>query len=201
LPPAGFFTRFGIFAQEGFLEATACRELATEMLSSEGAPATVSLSAEHIDVDYRRTTMVQVSDETRRSLEVRFRDLKPALEDHFAEKLGEMERTQFLVYREGDHFRRHRDSPPEPKSGPADSVRQISLIVFVNAPNRDGEGAAYGGGQLTFYGLLGDQKGEGVGLPLDPVAGLLVAFRSELVHSVTPVTHGERCTVVSWFTS
>jgi SM-20-related protein len=29
--------------------------------------------------------------------------------------------------------------------------------------------------------------------------GLLVAFRSDTVHEVLPVTHGERFTVVSWF--
>ena len=29
--------------------------------------------------------------------------------------------------------------------------------------------------------------------------GTLVAFRSETTHEVTPVTHGERYSIVSWF--
>jgi SM-20-related protein len=51
---------------------------------------------------------------------------------------------------------------------------------------------------LTFYGLLGGEKGEKVGLPLVGEEGLLVAFKSNITHAVTPVTHGERFTVVTW---
>jgi SM-20-related protein len=29
--------------------------------------------------------------------------------------------------------------------------------------------------------------------------GILVAFRSETTHEVTPVTHGERLSIVSWY--
>jgi SM-20-related protein len=29
--------------------------------------------------------------------------------------------------------------------------------------------------------------------------GTLVAYRAETTHEVTPVTHGERFTIVSWF--
>ena len=53
---------------------------------------------------------------------------------------------------------------------------------------------------LTFYGLMDDGvSGESVGLPLAGETGLLVAFPSHLVHSVSPVTAGERYTLVSWF--
>jgi predicted 2-oxoglutarate/Fe(II)-dependent dioxygenase YbiX len=41
--------------------------------------------------------------------------------------------------------------------------------------------------------------GENVGLPLAGEAGLLIAFPSHLVHSVSPVTAGERYTLVTWF--
>jgi SM-20-related protein len=37
-----------------------------------------------------------------------------------------------------------------------------------------------------------------VGLPLVGEGGLLVAFESGTTHSVTPITHGERYTVVTW---
>jgi SM-20-related protein len=32
-----------------------------------------------------------------------------------------------------------------------------------------------------------------------PEAGLLIAFRSEMLHEVEPVTSGERVTIVSWY--
>jgi SM-20-related protein len=46
---------------------------------------------------------------------------------------------------------------------------------------------------------MDDERARSVGFPLIGEAGLLLAFRPNLVHEVTPVTHGERCTVVTWF--
>ena len=71
--------------------------------------------------------------------------------------------------------------------------------MFLNSDS-PGEPAGYSGGSLTFYGLMDDNaSGESVGLPLAGETGLLIAFPSHLVHSVSPVTAGERYTVVSWF--
>jgi len=54
----------------------------------------------------------------------------------------------------------------------------------------------------SFYGLLQDDpKGQGVGLPLVGSAGALVAFPSHMIHGVTPVTHGRRYTIASWFSA
>jgi SM-20-related protein len=122
--------------------------------------------------------------------------LKPAAEKHFRLRLSGSRPPQFLVYRPGDFFRRHRDSSADPGAGEAATGRKVSAVAFLNgAEGEDG----YGGGALVFYGLLDDPRGEQVGFPLTPEAGLLVAFRSDVIHEVTPVTHGERCTVVSWF--
>jgi len=45
---------------------------------------------------------------------------------------------------------------------------------------------------LNFY----DQQGM-YGLPGE--TGLLVAFAAETLHEVSPVTSGERFTIISWF--
>ena len=113
----------------------------------------------------------------------------------FCETLEEMERAQFRPYREGDHIRRHSDSPRDRQPTPDGTVRRISLVLFLNGEGPADEADSYEGGQLTFYGLMGGS----LGLPLTGGPGLLVAFRSELVHAVTPVSRGERCTVVTWF--
>jgi SM-20-related protein len=195
MPEAAFFTRFGLFAEEEFLETATSARVAAEMRERGGRPATVSLSEEHVDEDYRRTTLADVSDETRTLVEGRMRAALPTAARHFDEPLEEMERAQFLLYREGDHFRRHSDSPRDRQPSPDGTVRRISLVLFLNGEGPADEADSYEGGSLTFYGLIG----ESVGLPLTGSPGLLVAFRSELVHAVTPVTRGERCTVVGWF--
>jgi predicted 2-oxoglutarate/Fe(II)-dependent dioxygenase YbiX len=195
VPEAAFFTRFGLFAAEDFLDSSTSARVAAEMRERGGRPATVSLSAEHVDEAYRRTTLADVSDATRTLVEDQMRAALPPIARHFEQPLEDMERAQFLLYREGDHFRRHSDTPPGAQRSPDGTVRRISMVLFLNGEGPAEEPEAYGGGRLTFYGLMG----EGLGLPLAGRPGLLVAFRSELVHAVTPVTHGERCTVVSWF--
>jgi predicted 2-oxoglutarate/Fe(II)-dependent dioxygenase YbiX len=195
VPEAAFFTRFGLFANEDFLDHSTSARVAAEMRERGGRPATVSLSAEHVDEDYRRTTLADVSEATRTLVEDRMRAALPAIAAHFNEPLEDMERAQFLLYREGDHFRRHSDSPRDAQPSSDGTVRRISVVLFLNGEAPAQEADAYGGGQLTFYGLMGGD----LGLPLAGRRGLLVGFRSELVHAVTPVSHGERCTVVSWF--
>ncbi|MEO8337310.1 MAG: 2OG-Fe(II) oxygenase [bacterium] len=54
----------------------------------------------------------------------------------------------------------------------------------------------YGGGALVFHGSYANPTPP---LSVSPAPGTLVAFRSETTHEVTPVTHGERYTIVSWF--
>jgi SM-20-related protein len=194
VPEAAFFTRFGLFADPDFLDAATCGRVVAEIRQRGGRPATVSLAGEHVDEDYRRTTLVDISDETRVLVEDRIRGARPAIARHFDEQLDDMERAGFLLYREGDHFRRHTDSHrdgPEREAIP----RRISTVLFLNGEGAPDKPDSYAGGQLTFYGLMGDR----LGLPLAGRPGLLVAFRSDLVHAVTPVTRGERYTVVSWF--
>ena len=112
--------------------------------------------------------------------------------------LTDCQEPQFLVYREGDFFHRHRDSRRESDAAEFSKQRRVSVIVFLNGEDEVPGPDVYGGGSLTFYELM---SGSGVeyGIPLVGEPGLLVAFRPELLHEVTPVTHGERYTIVSWF--
>jgi hypothetical protein len=81
----------------------------------------------------------------------------------------------------------------------ASVISRISAVVFLNTTSPDPAPDTYGGGALTFYGLLDDPRAQSVGLPLDATEGLLMTFPAEIVHSVAPVTHGERYTAVSWY--
>jgi SM-20-related protein len=197
----GVLARFGLFVQESFLEKDLCDRLAAEMRSATARPATVRASTEtgtdEVDEEHRRTKMADVSDASMSLIKNRLGAIKPVLEEQFAMTLGDLQKPQFLVYREGDFFHPHVDNAGNANDRAVDDYvarRRVSLVVFVN-----GGTGAYAGGALTLYGLLDqDARGESVGLPITEAPGLLVAFRSETLHSVAPVTRGDRCSVVSW---
>ena len=170
------------------------------MRTASGSPATVAPADEEVDEGYRRTKMADVSDPTREKIRARLLSLMPELSGYFDVPLSEVQRPQFLVYRRGDFFRRHIDSAEDDSAAHAVRARRVSTVVFLNGEGQEADEDSYGGGALTFYGLLGDDPpARDVGLPLTGATGLLVAFRSDAIHSVSPVTHGERYTIVSWF--
>jgi predicted 2-oxoglutarate/Fe(II)-dependent dioxygenase YbiX len=74
-------------------------------------------------------------------------------------------------------------------------------VIFLNGTADDDAPAGYTGGELTFHGLLNGAEWEKCPFPLTAEPGLLVAFRSDTVHEVRPVTSGRRYTIVSWFTA
>jgi SM-20-related protein len=198
MPRAEFFVPFGLFAQREFLDAALCEALRREMAAAPGRPSPVAEgAADAVDQSYRKTVSAQVSDATKSLVQSRLEPLKPILERHFGIPLNGCQPPQLLRYRVGDYFRAHADHEAE---GPKHvTERRVSAVVFLNGESDDDEPGSYSGGALTFFGLMGDPRGDAVGFPLDGEPGLLVAFHSDLVHSVTPVTRGERFSIVSWF--
>jgi SM-20-related protein len=200
MPTADFFTRLGLFADPAFLEADLCARVRDEMASASRAPATVrdSGDAYGVDENTRRTKLAQVKPETASLLEQRLLGLMPRLGEHFGVELEGVQKLGFLIYGEGDHFQRHVDRGTEEDAEFA-RERRVSAVIFLNGEAPEPTPGAYGGGALTFYGLLGNGQSGGIGFPLAAGPGLLIAFASDVIHEVTPVTHGERYTVVTWF--
>jgi predicted 2-oxoglutarate/Fe(II)-dependent dioxygenase YbiX len=199
--PAEFFARFGLYVARGFLSSEVCARLTEEMRASTGAPATVADegAGDAVDETYRRTKQAEVSPATAARIGEELLELIPTLGHHFERALAGMQKPQFLVYREGDFFRPHPDDSTNPEAPDFVRQRSISAVVFLNGATPE-EQAGYSGGSLTFYGLMDDSvNGESVGLPLAGETGLLIAFPSHVVHSVSPVTAGERYTLVTWF--
>ncbi|MEO8290939.1 MAG: 2OG-Fe(II) oxygenase [Gaiellaceae bacterium] len=194
-----FFARFGLYVAPDFLDADACARLRDAVQAAALVEATVEDEGKlEVDRSHRKTRVAKVDPETSGFVRERLNLLRETLTAHFELPLEECEKPQFLVYREGDFFRPHRDSSD--KDADEASGRRVSAVVFLNDAATEPEPGAYGGGSLSFYGLLQDDpKGEGIGLPLVGQAGALVAFPSHLIHGVTPVTHGERYTIASWF--
>jgi SM-20-related protein len=200
MPSADFFARLGLFVRPNFLDAETCARLRAAATEVRKVPATVTSedAPYEVDVRTRRTEIADVSAETRELVATPLDALTPEIERHYSVQAEGQQRLQFLVYKEGDFFGAHTDRTDSDMGSELSRRRLVSVVIFLNDEAEEPAPMKYVGGTLTFYGLLGGRKGEKVGLPVVGEEGLLVAFKSDIKHAVTPVTHGERFTVVTW---
>ena len=174
-----FVDSLHLFAIDNFLSSDDLRDV------MDVAPSTNAAVSRRGGVDYgvdealRRTRRVSVSEDVERDFVARLDSVREAAAAHFNISVREVETPQFLAYRVGDFFVRHAD-----RDRAGLNRRAVSVIVFVNDD--------YEGGGLKFIG-------EDVAITITPTAGQLIAFRSDALHEVEPVTKGLRFTVVSWF--
>jgi SM-20-related protein len=196
-----FFSRLGVFHIENFFDPEVCARLRAEVRSARGVSTTIYKGdlTYGVDEEGRRAKSKGVSDGTRLLVKERLLAVKPSLEAHFGTELCGIEGPDFLAYRPGDFFLAHRDSNADRDAPEALQARRVSVVVFLNGESEGRDAACYSGGSLTIFGLIDDPGWASKGFPLRGREGLLVAFRSELLHEVEPVTGGERHTVVSWF--
>jgi len=197
---ADFFRSFGLYVAHDFLERDLCARLRAEATAAATAPATVRQQGTEyvVNDEIRRTHLARVSDGSEELIEQRLTTLKETLERHFGVTTTGIRQPQFLVYGEGGFFRPHADSSRDADAPTVATGRRVSIVIFLNGEDETGRGDSYSGGSLTFYGLMRDARADDRGFPLTGEAGLLVAFPSDVVHSVTPVTRGMRFTIVSW---
>lgn len=176
---------------EGAMDETLRSRLLAELriATSVDAPVYGASPAGSVQRGVRSTKSVEVAPELHAAIREIVLGRKRALEAHFGVPLTELEPLQFLRYREGDFFVAHQDGNT-PLIHDDTRFRRVSVVLFVSEPD------SYAGGALLFHGRYPDfdQRQDVNALP-----GTLVAFRSETTHEVTPVTHGERFTVVSWW--
>lgn len=201
MPDANLFKALGLLVHKNFFNAALCADLRSEMLLArrEAAALENESDARYVDPARRRSERAHVSDATISLVRSRLLDLTPELEQHFHVSLTECRPPQFLVYRPGDFFAAHRDTGVDPATVSKPNQRQVSVVIFLNGENPEPREGSYGGGRLRFFGLLKDPRARTAGLPLIGEEGLLIAFRSSIIHEVLPVSHGERYTVVTWY--
>jgi SM-20-related protein len=202
MPPPDFFARLGLFVVKDFFDADGCASLRAEAAACEREPLAVvdGYSAdERIKDDVRRTKGAQVSKQTRALVRSRLTGLQPDIERHFGLTFEGCEQPQFLVYQPGDYFRAHRDGEDAPGKPDYARRRRVSIVIFLNGETETPSPGSFCGGALTLYGLLEEPRMKQYGLGLVGEAGLLLGFRSDLMHEVRDVTYGQRYTVVSWF--
>ncbi len=202
MPNADFFSALGLFTCEHFLEPTLCQALRSEMRRGNQNPATVVSGSTHSPLeceDIRRSAQVRVSNETITLIRNRIFALKRPLERHFNLSLTNCEEPQFLLYRKGDYFGPHQDGSTNSEKPTYIRERRLSTVIYLSSGSRNPEADDNDGGLLTFYGLIQDARWRNYGFALEGDEGLLVAFRSHIIHEVTMLRSGERDTIVSWF--
>jgi SM-20-related protein len=201
MPDASFFNAFGLLGKQGFLTPEDCRALRDEIAQASASAATVREEGREYGVDEgkRKTRWAEVSQEASGLVVDRLTQLLPEVSERLGVQVSGVQNPQFLRYREGDFFRRHRDRNPDAEAAKFARERQVSAVLFLNGESNEPAPDTYEGGALTLYGLMEDREGGSIGLPVTGEAGSLIAFPSDMVHEVTPVSRGERYTVVSWF--
>jgi SM-20-related protein len=200
MPNADFFARRGLFVAERFLDAKSCQEVCAELRSAFTAPGTVERHGDHlVDETTLKAGWAKVSPHTYARVVQSLAGLRQSLADHFAVALSHCEPPAFAVYGPGDFISPHSDVASSPGSPDHLKARKVAAVLFLNREADEPAPDAYGPGALEFYGLIDEAPWRSMGFPLVGQAGLLIAFPARMVHAVTPVTHGERYTVVTRF--
>jgi SM-20-related protein len=188
---------FDLLLLPDFLDAPTLASVMGELRAADGDAATVygTGNAGAVETGVRCTTRLAPSAATRGLVLQKLHEQQRAVEEYFSVTLSACEEPQFLRYRQGDFFVAHQDGNT-PLLRHSSQARTISVVVFLSSHSEAPSPGTYGGGSLVFHGAYPDL---GERLPLAPEPGTLVAFRAETTHEVTPVTHGERYTIASWY--
>lgn len=171
-----------------FLDADACAALRATMRDAAGDAATVSgvAATAQVAAGVRRATQVALPAPEVARVTALLEGARDELATHFDRPLGALEPLQALRYRAGDFFVAHQDGNT-PMIHDDTRHRRVSVVLLLSEP-RD-----YTGGALMIHDAKHQRR------PVVAAAGTLVAYRAETTHEVTPLTSGERYTIVSWF--
>lgn len=177
-----------------------CEKVISDMNAGEARSSVVygSSHAGIVDESTRKSLRLTPATDTSESIVGRLLACMDDVALHFHVKLSECEEPQFLRYRKGDFFVAHQDG----NTGllRLDTERRlVSTVIFLSRETGSPEPGAnvHCGGSLVFTNLRATRDRARFHVRAEP--GTLIAFRSETTHEVTPVTHGERHSIVSWY--
>jgi SM-20-related protein len=205
VPEVDFFNRLGLFVQRDFLDRKLCSQVLEEASLAEGELALVlpknseKILEAQLCYNQRKTDQVYISPTTEQIIRKRILDIKSTLEARFNLKLADIQKPLYYRYRKGDFFAAHQDNSDRVDAPSFLQERRISVIIFLNEMSEQLTPNSYGGGALTFYGLIDNPQWQQYGFNLYGESGMLIAFPSDIYHEVKAVTDGQRYTIVSWF--
>jgi len=197
MPGPEFFRSLGLFILDDFFELSQCAHLRTEMRCAPAQQGIIfgNTPEGSVDRNVRQVLRTEVTRATRQFVRERLEVHQPRLEEHFGTSLQPKPSPEFLIYNSGGFYVPHTDAERTNES----NNRSVSVVIFLNEESDQPKPDCHGGGRSTFHGVLNDRQWANCAFSIASHPGLLVAFRSELVHEVTPVIFGQRFTIVSWF--
>jgi predicted 2-oxoglutarate/Fe(II)-dependent dioxygenase YbiX len=201
MPNADLFAALGFFVRRGFLDPETSARLRNAVKIAPASPATVRVDDRWYDVD-RKTRSANSAEVAREGVELveqRLRDVMPDVASQYGIPFAGFQQLQFLIYRQGDFFERHRDRGEDDGAPAFSRARSVAAVIFLNGEGDPAIADGFRGGALTLYGLFDQPDAEALGFPLEAEEGLLVTFPADVAHEVRPVEAGERYTVVTWF--
>jgi predicted 2-oxoglutarate/Fe(II)-dependent dioxygenase YbiX len=183
---------------EDFLEPHVCDRLVAELSAAAGHASVVygSTQSGTIDQTSRRSLRLTPSAQTAELVAAKLLDCKDRIASHFDVELNECEEPQFLRYQTGDFFVAHQDGNTGLLRLDTEQ-RRVSTVIFLSREAETPGPNVYCGGSLVFTNLKAPPESAKFRMVAEP--GTLIAFRSETTHEVTPVTQGERLSIVSWY--
>ena len=191
--------KFNIYFVRRFLHPRVCQSIIDELSTAKHEPATVYGGPEPnaVDDSIRKTIRLIPSSKTLELIRTHLVETREQISSHFGVKLQRIETPQFLRYSAGDFFVAHQDGNTGLLLSKREQFRKISVVLFLNDQTETQQPDSFTGGSLVFTEWR-PQRNRGQ-QTLVPERGMLVAFESETTHEVTPVTSGERYSIVSWY--
>ncbi|PWT91082.1 MAG: 2OG-Fe(II) oxygenase [Blastocatellia bacterium] len=191
--------KYDLLLTHHFFDDATCQRIIDEAQASDSKPATIYGYGDdnsHND-RVRKASRLGMSATTTEFVHLKLLEHIKMIERHFSISLSDCEQPQFLRYDVGGFFVAHQDGNTGLLQLTSDAERRVSVVIFLNRQSEKEDSASYSGGSLKFSDYRAEPEYREFYVPAE--AGTLVAFRSELTHEVTPVTHGKRYSIVSWY--
>ncbi len=185
----------GVLVRPEFWSNAQCARVRSAIDRGRAVSAEIYDNGYVVDEQVRKTCDVEVEPTIVGEVEQAFEGVRGEVSRFFGTPLSAAEGPGFLRYPPGGFYRAHRDHLENPEDA---FPRRISIVLFLSSEAAGPGDGRCKGGALRLYGVA-DPVDVQVPLDIAPAAGTLVAFPSEVLHEVLPVTAGVRDAIVDWF--
>jgi PKHD-type hydroxylase len=164
---------------EGALDAGTCDAIIS-LFSNKPVVAGVHASGEESSVRKADITWIHYNNKLKPLFDLLYKFIDQVNSTHYNFQLSGMyEALQLARYSEGGHYDWHEDNQEDEFT-----TRKLSMVIQLQDPT------LYEGGDLVIF----------PNTIVPRVRGTITFFPSFVTHKVTPVTKGERYSLVSWVT-
>jgi predicted 2-oxoglutarate/Fe(II)-dependent dioxygenase YbiX len=181
----------------GFLPDAECAELIAVMREAPRVQALVVRAGESIlDPSLRNCFDHHCPDEVSRRVGRRLLTSFGLVADRLGTDADALYGPYFMSYEQGSFFRCHRDVANHQDDPARLASHRWSMIVYLNGRSERAGLPIFDGGSLIIYTPSGDPRQRRTIVIPEP--GLLVMFRSYLLHEVAMITEGVRYAIAGW---